>query len=343
MNSRIQSVPPPPPPAPRIWTSLDLIKWTSDFFAKKGIESPRLEAELLLSEVLGVQRIRLYVDFEKPVPQEKLAVYREYVKRRAEKREPLQHIIGHAQFVDLTLKVSPAVLIPRPETELLAVWAVEKLLPKKAEPAEISAPPEAEKKTDGTPAETKNPEPPAPVALPPVRVLDLCTGSGCLALFIASKVPHAEVIATDISADALSVATENIAKLKLESRVTLKEGDLFAALATDPKSLFDLIVANPPYIDPAVRASLQPEVRDHEPAQALFADSGGLSVLQRIISGAAEWLKPGGWLGMEFGAGQAEALRKLAQESGGLEEISIKEDHRRLPRFLLARRKSCAL
>jgi release factor glutamine methyltransferase len=322
MNSRIQKISEPPPPQPRVWTSLDLIKWTTDFFKKKEIESPRLEAELLLAEVLGCPRIKLYVDFEKPVPQEKLANFREFVKRRGETREPLQYILGHTQFIDLKLKVTPAVLIPRPETEILALWAVEKLkeaVPQASSQPEISA-------TETLP-------------LTPIRVLDLCTGSGCLALYIASKAPNAQLVATDLSAEPLAIAAENALALKLESRVVFKQGDLFEALGAEQKNSFDLLVANPPYIDPAAKAGLQPEVRDHEPAQALFAPESGLACLRSIIEGASDWMLPGAWLGLEFGVGQAESLRKLAEENSRLENVEIKPDQVGLPRFVIARRK----
>ncbi|HYF50247.1 MAG TPA: peptide chain release factor N(5)-glutamine methyltransferase [Planctomycetota bacterium] len=302
---KVQKIPEPTPPPPRVWTSLDLINWTKDFFQRKGIDSPRLEAELLLAHVLGVPRIRLYADFEKPVPQEKLATYREFVKRRGETREPLAYIIGSAQFIDLTLKVSNAVLIPRPETEELAVWAVERL-------QEI--PPERSS----------------------VHALDLCTGSGCLALYIASKEPRAKVAATDISREALDIAKENAAALKLSDRVEFTQGDLFEALLREHAGGFDLITANPPYIDPATKDSLMPEVREHEPAGALFANEAGLAVAKRILNAAAVWLRPGGWLGLEFGVNQAEAL-EAAAKAGGFAHVEIKFDAAKRPRFVLAR------
>jgi release factor glutamine methyltransferase len=303
---KIQNVPPPAPQPQRVWTSLDLINWTKDFFAKKGIESPRLEAELLLSEVLGVPRIKLYVDFEKAVPQEQLAKFREFVKRRADTRAPLQYILGWSQFIDLKLKVTPAVLIPRPETETLAVWAVTKLKDAAGES---------------------------------LRVLDLCTGSGCLALYIASKEPRATVVATDISPDALAIAAENAkALLPNAERVEFKQGDLFAAVPTEARGTFDMIVANPPYIDPATKATLQPEVRDHEPALALFAEENGLAVTRRIVTAAAEWLKSGAWLAVELGAGQSEAAKKIAEECGGFSSIEILVDNHRLPRFMICRK-----
>ena len=295
--------PPAPQPAPpRVWTTLELITWTKNFFEKKGIESPLLEAQLLLAEVLGCARIRLYVDFEKPVPQEQLAKYREFVKRRSETRIPLQYILGHTQFIDLQLKVTPAALIPRPETEILAVWAADR----------------------------------AKAAGEGARVLDLCTGSGCVALYVASKVPGARIAASDLSPQALELARENAAALKLDARVDFYQGDLFGALPSPEP--FDLIVANPPYIDPALKDSLQIEVRDHEPALALFAENQGRALAEKILSTCGPWLKPGAWLGLEFGAGQGPALKEHATRTGLFDEMTLHADGAKLPRFIMARR-----
>jgi release factor glutamine methyltransferase len=309
MNPKIQHVPAPPAPAARVWTTLDLIQWTKAFFEKKGIEQPRLEAELLLAEALGCERIRLYVDFEKPVEAEKLARFREFVRRRSENREPLQYILGHAQFIDLKIKVSPAALIPRPETELLAVWGVEK-----AQKIEAGA-----------------------------RVLELCTGTGCMALYVASMAANATVAATDISAEALALAAENARALKLESRVTFLMGDLFGALdGLAQKEPFDLILANPPYIDQQTEAGLQPEVGRHEPPVALFAADRGLATVRRILTELNGWLKPGGCIGIEFGINQSEEIKAFAEGTGCFDEIHIEKDAARLPRFLFARKSSPA-
>jgi len=285
-----------------VWTTLDLLNWTKPFFEKKGIPSALLEAQLLLAEALHCERMRLYTDFEKPVSAENLAAFREFVRRRADLREPSQYILGHTQFIDLKLNVTRAALIPRPETELLALWAVTRA------------------KEAGE----------APV------VLDLCTGTGCLALYVASKVPGARVIATDLSPDALALARGNAAALKLTERVEFRPGDLFAALSDGLQ--FDVLVTNPPYIDEATRAELQPEVRDHEPAIALFAADRGLAISKRILAECAPWLKPGGWLGMEFGIHQDAALAAAAQESGHFSGVSLEKDAARIVRFLHARR-----
>ena len=319
------SVPAPQPQpqttqAARIWTTLDLINWTKDYFNKKGIESARLEAELLLAAVLDCARIRLYVDFEKSVAPEKLAQFREYVKRRGEKREPLQYILGRTEFIDLRLKITPAVLIPRPETELLALWAAERV-------KEFAA---ASPISSGAGAEAK---------LAGIPVLDLCTGSGCLALYLAAKEPRVHATATDISDTALALASENAKALGLDSRVAFLQGDLFEALPVECKGSFEILVANPPYIDSTTRGSLPPEVRDHEPAAALFADEGGLGILRRIVKTAPDWLRPGGCFGLEFGIGQGDALKELAGQSGAFEQLEILQDSAKLPRMLVGRRK----
>ena len=306
---------PPAPPAPpasgaREWKTLELISWTKGYFEKKGLEAPRLEAELLLSEALGCQRLRLYLDFEKPLSAENLAKFRDFVKRRGEKREPLQYIVGHTQFIDLKIKVTPAALIPRPETEILAVWAVHRLK-------------EAQENSPNS-----------------LRILDLCTGTGCIALYAAKSIPGARVIATDISTAALALARENAQALKLEDRVEFAQGDLFAALSeTHAAEGFDVIVTNPPYIDDTTAATLQPEVRDYEPASALFAGEGGAAISRRIIETCAPHLKSGGWLGLEFGAGQHEIMREIAAATGNFDDIQIEKDGAKLPRFVFARKK----
>ena len=329
MQGKPQNTPPvpnkaslPAQPAAPIWTSLDLINWTRDYFQKKGIESARLEAELLLASVLGCPRIRLYVDFEKAVAPEHLALYREKVKRRAETREPLQYIVGQTEFLHLSIKVTPAVLIPRPETELLAMWGEERLneIAKAAQPDAAATEPDA-------------------AAAPRLKALDICTGSGCLALYLASKVPAAHIVASDISAAALAVASENAKALQLDSKVAFHAGDLFAALPPEHKGSFDLIVSNPPYVNPADKPTLAPEVLNHEPAQALFADEAGLAVLRRIVNEAAEWLRPGGWLGLEFGVDQAEILKEIAADKGLYDSAEIKLDHARRPRMFVARKR----
>jgi release factor glutamine methyltransferase len=295
------------PTAPRrIWTTLDLLKWTREFFARKGIESPRLEAELLLAGAVGCERVKLYTDFEKPLDDEVLARFRAWVKRRVEQREPLAYILGCVQFIELHLEVSPAVLIPRPETEELALWA--RTILKECHER------------------------------PEIRVLDIGTGSGCLALALAHGAPNVRPTAVDISPDALDVARRNAATLHLTGRVQFLESDVYAGLPAEHRGTYDLLVANPPYIDPGLKATLPPEVREHEPAQALFAESKGLAIVNRIVDEAHEWLKPDGWLGIEISPEQAGSVRDRLVAKAAFASVEIRKDARQLDRMILAHR-----
>jgi release factor glutamine methyltransferase len=284
---------------------LDLLKWTKDFFSRKGLESPRLEAELLLAGAVGCERVRLYTDFEKPLEEDVLSKFRGWVKRRAEQREPLAYILGYAQFIELQLEVSPAVLIPRPETEELAVWG-RAILKDWHEHPEI-------------------------------RVLDIGTGSGCLALALSHGAPNVRVTAVDLSPEALQVAQRNATKLQLTERVQFLASDLFAALPAERRGTYDLIVANPPYIDPGLKDTLAPEVRDHEPAQALFAEEHGRAIIHRIVDEAHDWLKPGGWLGVEISPEQAAAVCERLTARGVYLSVEVRKDARQLDRMILAR------
>jgi release factor glutamine methyltransferase len=294
---------------------LELVGLTTDYFKKKNIESPRLNAELLLAEVLQCERVRLYVDFEKPLKEEEVSKYREFVRRRGENREPLQYIVGHAPFLELTLKVTPAVLIPRPETEELAEWGRQAL--------------------DAYTAETH----------PELKVLDIGTGTGCLALYLAAKNQRVQAVAVDISPDALAVATENRTHCAvkfpgIETRVEFLQSDVFNALPAERKGTFHVLVSNPPYIDPDLRETLQPEVVKFEPSSALFTEEKGLLILNRILKEAHEWLIPGGKLGLEISPEQAVVLKNNAENMGPYEQVEIKKDLHGRERSLMAVRKS---
>lgn len=304
--------------APRVWTPLDLIQWTAKFFEKKGVDAPRLQAELLLAEVLGWTRVQLYTRFEEPVPEGPLARFRDFVARRGEKREPLQYILGHTDFVGLEIRVTPAVLIPRPETEELAVAAS----------AFLAARSSREGKGEGESAEPRE-----------TKALDLGTGSGCIALALAKKCPAARVTAVDTSGDALAVARENAEALSLAERIEFLCGDLFAPLNDALRGGFDAIVSNPPYIDPALRETLQPEVRDFEPAGALFCDEQGYAAVRRIVEASAEWLAPGGGLFVELSPEQAEQARAGLEATGAFASVENRRDARGLLRFVHAVRK----
>jgi len=290
----------------RTWTRLDLLNWTKGFFERKGVPAARLEAELLLAHALNCPRIKLYADFDKAVEGAPLDTYRALVKRRGDTREPLQYLTGETEFLGLKIKCSRAALIPRPETEELGEWALARL-------KEISG--EA------------------------LRVLDIGTGTGCLAFALASREARAQVTATDLSAEALALAKENAVALEIsEPRVAFAAGDLFGALDPACKDSFDLIVSNPPYIDPELRPTLAPEVREHEPASALFAPEKGLAVIARLVAEAPVWLKEGGWLGIEISPEQAGAVKAQLEAAKAYESIEILKDLDKHERFALGRR-----
>lgn len=256
-----------------IWTTLKVLTWTTGYLAEKGVANARREAEWLLCEATGLDRVGLYLNFDKPMSDEELAAYRALVARRG-KREPLQHILGSQEFDGLTFEVSPAVLIPRHDTETLLEQALQH----------------------------------APSSR---TILDIGTGSGCIAIALAKRLPEATITAVDLSPDALVVAQRNAEQHSVA--IEFLQGSFFEPLAG---RRFDLIVSNPPYITTADLAGLQPEVRDFEPNLALHGGADGLDAYRAIIAQAADHLQPGGWLWFEVGAGQATDVAALLAQAG---------------------------
>lgn len=253
------------------WRILDVLDWTRTFFASRGIESARLDAEVLLAHVLGLQRVMLYARFDQPLTAEERERYRDLVRRRAQ-REPVAYLVGEREFWSVNLTVRPGVLIPRPDTETLVQLALDRI------------------PTDGA-----------------VRVLDVGTGSGAVALALAAERPRIEVWATDVSPAALEVAAQNAARLECADRVRVVRGDLLPPAADSP-ARFDLVVANLPYIPTADLAGLMPDVRDHEPVEALDGGPNGLSLVRRLIDAAPPRLAPGGALLLEAGSAEIPAV-----------------------------------
>ena len=279
---------------------LEIIAKTTDFFAGKGVESPRLNAEQIVGHALGLKRMQLYIQFERLLTEPELEKIRPLVKRRAQ-REPLQHILGTVEWGGLTLKSDKRALVPRPETEELLELVLERVKP----------------------GEGQTP-----------RVLDLGTGTGALALGIAKAWPAARVTAVDASDEALALARENAAATGLAERVLFLRSDWFSALPAD--AVFDVIVSNPPYLTDEEVASAEPEVRMHDPRSALVAPDAGLADLKKIIAGAAPRLVSGGLLALETGVGQHAALL-AALAAAGLREGESRADLRGRDRFVLAR------
>jgi release factor glutamine methyltransferase len=286
-------------------TVLQAIQRSVDFLAKKGVESPRLHAELLLAHVLKVPRMKLYLDFERILNDDEQTALRELVRRRGQ-REPLQHILGTACFCGLDLAVTRDVLVPRPETELLAElgWQFLKSIGER------------------------------PGSNPPTA-LDFGTGSGCIAIALAVQCPTARLHALDVSTAALALAKQNAARHAIDSRIEFLAGDGFAALLAGAR--FDLIISNPPYIPAAEISTLDPEVRDHDPRLALDGGADGLDFYRRLAREASAFLRPGGRIMVEFGDGQEAAIQKLFEGEKWIVE-SVKPDYNRKPRILAARR-----
>ncbi|MBR6798381.1 MAG: peptide chain release factor N(5)-glutamine methyltransferase [Opitutales bacterium] len=277
---------------------LELLKKSTEFLAKKGIDNARLQSELIFAGTLRCRRLDLYLQFERPLTQKQVDTLRERILRRA-RREPVQYIVGDTDFRTLTLKCDSRALIPRPETEELVGFVLEKLNAK--HPA-------------GTPA----------------RILDLGTGTGAIALSVAAERPESEVVAVDKSADALTLAGENASSLGI-SAVSFLQSNWFENVA----GTFDAIVSNPPYLTQEEWESAQPEVRDHEPLSALVADNAGLADLEKILRGAGERLSPGGFIALETGIAQHSALEKLARECG-FSKTESRTDLSERPRFFFA-------
>ena len=281
--------------------ALELTRKAAAVLAERGFPNARLEAELLLAGVLGIRRLDLYLQHDRPVAGEELERYRGWIRRRL-RHEPLQYIVGTAAFRQLELHVDPRVLIPRPETEVLVgevlTWATSRGAGGAA--------------------------------------LDVGTGSGAIALSLAREGGFARIVATDVSQDALDVARGNAQSNSVGDAVEFRLGALFEPLTASER--FAVIASNPPYVAVSERASLAPEVRDFEPATALFAEADGWSVIDALIARAPHWLEPGGLLAIELGLGQADAAVEKILATGAYANARVVADLTRRPRVLLAER-----
>ena len=270
-----------------------------------GVPEARTEAEFILMHVLGAKRHELFLDAMRELTADEEKGLEEIVRRRIA-REPSQYIFGEAWFRGLELKVTKDVLIPRPETELLVDEAVKVAGQLKGE----------------------------------IRLIDLCTGSGCIAVAAAREIPGSIVYASDISPAALEVARENAHRAGVADRVQFFQGDLFGALSSELRGQVNMVLSNPPYIAEAEIKTLEPEVKDFEPLWALSGGPDGLDFIKKIINEAWGFLVPGGVLLMEMGYGQANAVKGLAESSGAYENIEIIKDYGKIERILKAGRKA---
>ena len=290
------------------WTVRKLLEWTPGFLTKKGVDQPRLSAELLLSHVLMLSRIQLYTGYERVLNDPQLAMFRDLV-RRAGEQEPIAYLTGKAHFFSLEFAVNRDVLIPRPDTETL----VENVLQTVRHQPGLESP----------------------------RVLDLCTGSGCVAAAIAKNLKSANVLAIDISEKAAAVARQNVLQLGLADRISIEVGDLFSPLQkiVDARP-FDLIVGNPPYIAADQLAGLDKSVRDYEPMLALDGGVDGLVIHRRILAKAADHLSPAGKIFLEIAFDQGAAAREMAAGYDAYEAVRILKDFGARDRVLAMQRKA---
>jgi len=284
----------------RKWTILEILQWTSAYFKTKRVEQPRAAAEILLAHVLGMERIGLYLNFDKPLSSPERSRYRDLILRRAS-GVPTGYLTGHREFWSMDLKVNPGVLIPRPETEILVEETLKCIS-----------------------------------AAMPCRILELGTGSGAVALSMAKELPLSRPVATDRSVAVLSTAHANAVELGYAARILFVASNWFDAFKPGPR--FQAVVSNPPYVSPEEFSLLPREIREHEPPEALLAGDGGMAVIRHIFREAHEYLIPGGWLLMEIGSTQKDRACRAASEVGRYGAISVRNDYSGLPRVVRAQK-----
>ena len=284
--------------ATETWPIRKLLTWTTDFLRRRGSESPRLDAEVMLAHVLDWQRVQLYTHYDEEVGEAARTAFRSLVRRRAE-GSPVAYLVGRKEFYSLSLEVSPAVLIPRPESEFVVIEFLE-VAKDQVKP----------------------------------RAVDVGTGSGCLAIACTHQHPSAMFVAIDISAAALELARRNAEKHGIVDRIDFRQGDLLEPVAVEGP--FDVIVSNPPYIPSGDIPGLESGVRDYEPHLALDGGADGLRVVSRLIEQAVPLLQPGGHLILEIGSAQEEPVRSLIAAQDGLKLAPTVYDLRKHPRVIRA-------
>ncbi|HRQ72256.1 MAG TPA: peptide chain release factor N(5)-glutamine methyltransferase [Phycisphaerales bacterium] len=303
------------PVSAQTWTTRRLLAWMGEAFTKAGIESPRLCAEMLVLHVLGCDRLRLYTDPDRPASPLERQALRDLVAR-ALRHEPVQYLTGEAWFFGLPFRVDRHVLVPRPATETIVEHVLQHA---RATPGFGGA------EGDGT------------------LIIDLCTGSGCVAVALALRLPHARVVATDVSGEAVAVARENAVRHGVADRIDFFVGDLFAPLAEHPvagtKGRAHYLVANPPYIPDDEWGDVPANVKDYEPEIALRGGEDGLRFVRPILERGGAHLRPGGLIAVEIAESRAEAALAIARGVPELEEARVVDDFEGRPRVVIAKRR----
>jgi release factor glutamine methyltransferase len=301
------------------WTILAVLKWTTRYFQDKGVSEPRASAEVLLAHVLGLSRLELYLRHDQPLTPDELAAYKALIRRRV-RGEPTAYLTGHKEFWSLDFLVTPATLIPRPETELLVECLLEVLPGRDRGPEGATAISAAGEDRPGM----------------PLLGLEVGVGSGAVIIALARELPQWRWLGVELSAPALEVARTNAARLGVAPRVQFIQGNLLSFLKPGP--WFQAVVANLPYISAREWEQLPVEIRKFEPREALWGGEDGLELVRPLSREVHRFLAPGGWLALEVGQGQAEAVRASLAETRAYEEITTLRDYQGIPRVVRARR-----
>jgi len=288
---------------PETWTILKLLKWTTAYFKSHHIEQPRAAAEIFLAHTLGVGRVDLYIQYDRPLEAHELETFKGFIQRRVQ-REPVAYIVGNKEFWSMDLKVTPDVLIPRPETETLVEAALTIVPP---EPGTV-----------------------------PLKIMDLGTGSGAIVLAMASERPEQSFFAVDRSEKALAVAQDNARMHELDKALTFLQGNWFDPVR-DLGRYFDVIVSNPPYISSHELEILPPEITQYEPREALDGGPDGLEAIRLIIKQASDHIVAWGWLIFEIGHDQWAAVEKLIAGSGAYSDWAVIKDYSGYDRVVMTR------
>jgi len=314
-----------------VWTILELLRWTTDYFRDKGVSEPRASTEVLLAHTLGVSRLDLYLRYDQPLNPDELARFKTLVVRRRN-GEPVAYLTGHREFWSLDFQVNPAVLIPRPETETLVAAAVDVAKKELGRGGEGRT----------APAHTENSsEPPPPTPYTGFLGLEIGVGSGAVIVALAKELPEINWVGVDISDAALAVARNNARQHEVLERVHLLKNDLVSAFK--PQASFDLLVANLPYVPRKMWESLPRDIKDFEPTEAFLGGEDGLDLIRPLVRQAHQYIKARGWVLLEVGDRQAEKVEGLMQQTGAYDCVESIKDFSGIERVVRARRRDGAV
>jgi release factor glutamine methyltransferase len=329
------------------WTILEILRWTTDYFSTKEVSEPRASAEVLLAHSLGTSRLDLYLRYDQPLNPEELARFKTLVVRRRN-GEPVAYLTGHREFWSLDFRVTPDVLIPRPETETLVAAAVEVVREElgrgdqgRGAPAPSPKPPPPTPyrgsggEFEGRAGELTSPGP--PLNSSQLWGVEIGVGSGAVVIALAKELPEINWVGIDLSAAALAVARDNARRHEVTDRVNLLQSDLLSALK--PQAFFELLVANLPYVPRKMWEALPRDIKDFEPKEAFWGGENGLDLIRRLIKQAHNYLKEAGWVLLEVGDGQAQKVAVFFEEAGAYERVETIKDFSGVERVVRARRR----